>query len=51
MNDPDPNPMNHPSEQPAGTDDAPHFGRLLMVLAGAVLLIVAITFLSEYFYS
>ena len=26
------NPMNHPAEQPAGCDDAPKFGRLLIVL-------------------
>lgn len=45
------NPMHHPPEQPTGTDDAPKFGRLLLVLAGAVMLIVAITFLSEALYS
>lgn len=45
------NPMNHPAEQPAGSDDSPKFGRLLIVLICAVLLIVAITFLSEAFYT
>lgn len=51
MNDDERNPMNHPDEQPAGTSDAPHFGRLLLVLAAVVLLIVAITFASEALYS
>ena len=51
MTEPQDNPMNHPEEQPAGTDDAPKFGRLLLFLAAAVLLIVAITFASEAFYS
>lgn len=45
------NPMNHPEEQVSGTDDAPKFGRLLIVLACAVLLIVLITFVSEAMYS
>ncbi len=44
-------PMNHPPEQPTGTDDAPKFGRLLLVLAAAVMLIVAITLASEALYS
>lgn len=51
MNDPQDNPMNHPDEQPVGTNDTPKFGRLLLFLAGAVLLIVAITLASEAFYS
>ncbi len=51
MNEPQDNPMNHPEEQPVGTDDSPKFGRLLLLLIGAVLLIVAITFASEAFYS
>jgi hypothetical protein len=33
--------------EPAGADDAPKFGRLLIVLALAVALIVAITFAAE----
>ncbi|MGH8809136.1 MAG: hypothetical protein ACREX0_14785 [Noviherbaspirillum sp.] len=45
------NPMHHPDEQPTGTDDAPKFGRLLLLLAGAVLLIVVVTFVSEAIYS
>lgn len=45
------NPMNHPDEQPAGTDDAPKFGRLLIILLFAVLSIAALTFVSEKFYS
>ncbi len=51
MHDPDSNPMKHPAEQPAGVDGSPKFGRLLIVLAGAVLLLVGITVLSERFYS
>jgi hypothetical protein len=47
----DQNPMNHPAEQPAGTDDVPRFGRLLVVLLLAVLSIVALTFFAEKFYS
>ncbi len=34
-----------------GSDDSPKFGRLLIVLALAVLLIVGITFMSEALYS
>jgi hypothetical protein len=45
------NPMRHPAEQPAGSDGNPKFGRLLIVLALAVLAIVAITFISERLYS
>lgn len=51
---PDPsrsNPMHHPAEQSAGADGVPRFGRLLLVLIGAVLLIVVITFASEAYYS
>lgn len=51
MSDPQDNPMQHPEEQPTGTDEGPHFGRLLLILGGAVLVIVAVTFLSEAFYS
>jgi hypothetical protein len=51
MDEPDNNPMHHPDEQPTGTDDAPKFGRLLLVLGGAVLLIVAITLISEAIYT
>lgn len=53
MNEQEPveNPMNHPAEPPMGTDDTPKFGRLLIVLFLAVMLIVAFTFGSEAFYS
>jgi hypothetical protein len=50
-NDHGDNPMQHPEEQAAGSDGAPKFGRLLAVLVAAVLLIVAITFASEAYYS
>jgi hypothetical protein len=45
------NPMNHPPEQPAGSNDTPKFGRLLLILGAAVLVIVAVTFASEALYS
>jgi hypothetical protein len=51
MEEPDDNPMHHPAEQPAGSDDAPRFGRLLIVLVCAVLLVAAITVISEALYS
>jgi hypothetical protein len=50
-NDPHDNPMNHPAEQPTGAEGSPKFGRLLLVLIGAVLLVVAITLASEALYS
>ena|GEM_PF-277070 len=50
MSEKDDNPMGHPEEQPAG-GDSPKFGRLLLVLVGVVLLIVAITLGSEALYS
>ncbi|MES2538874.1 MAG: hypothetical protein V4632_23695 [Pseudomonadota bacterium] len=43
--------MNHPDEQPVGTDGSPKFGRLLIVLVIAVLLIGAITWGSEAYFS
>jgi hypothetical protein len=43
--------MNHPAEQPVGVDGSPKFGRLLIVLILVVLLIVAITFGSEAYFS
>ncbi len=46
-----PNPMQHPDEPPIGTDGTPQFGKLLVVLAVAVMLIVAITFLSQAYFS
>lgn len=51
MNEPRDNPMQHPSEQPSGTEGSPKFGRLLIALALAVLLIIAITLVSESLYS
>jgi hypothetical protein len=51
MEDPNDNPMRHPDEQPIVSDDSPKFGRLLIVLVLAVLLIVAITFISEALYT
>ena len=45
------NPMNHPEEQPSGSEGSPKFGRLLIVLVLAVILIGFITFASEWFYS
>ncbi len=51
MNDQRDNPMKHPPEQPAGTDESPKFGRLLLILGAAVLVIVAVTFASEALYS
>ena len=43
------NPMQHPDEQPSGADHGPHFGRLLIVLAAAVMLLGLITWaLVEY---
>ncbi|GAA4033886.1 hypothetical protein [Actimicrobium antarcticum] len=49
--EPLPNPMDHPEELPTGTDGTPKFGRLLIVLAIAVTLIVAITFGSQEYFS
>lgn len=45
------NPMNHPPEQAAGAEGTPKFGRLLLVLAAVVMLIVVLTFVSEAMYS
>jgi hypothetical protein len=43
--------MSHPEEQRTGSEEAPRFGRLLLVLLAAVLIVVAITFASEAYYS
>ncbi|WP_420473171.1 hypothetical protein [Noviherbaspirillum sp. ST9] len=51
MSDESDNPMDHPPEQPSGADEAPRFGRLLLVLGAAVLVIVAVTIASEALYS
>jgi len=44
-------PMLHPKEQAAGSDGSPRFGRLLIVLVLAVVLIGVITFASEAYFS
>jgi hypothetical protein len=49
--DPLNNPVKHPEEQPSGSDESPKFGRLLIVLIFAVLLIGAITLGSEAYFS
>ena len=47
-----PNPMEHPDEQqPDGSDGSPKFGRLLIVLVIAVMMIVGITFGSQAYFS
>ena len=51
MNEENNNPMKHPPEQPAGAEGTPKFGRLLLILVAAVLVIVAVTFASEALYS
>jgi hypothetical protein len=51
MEGPNGNPMNHPEEQPTGTDGTPKFGRLLIVLFLVVVLIGLITWASEAWYS
>jgi hypothetical protein len=45
------NPMQHPEEQPSGSDGTPKFGRLLIVLISVVLLLGLITYLSQVWYS
>ncbi len=40
------NPMQHPEEQPVMSDQTPQFGKLLLVLAAAVLLLALITWAS-----
>jgi len=47
----DNNPMQHPEEQPSGTDGTPKFGRLLVVLAFSILIVVLLTFGSEAYYT
>ncbi|SFU38457.1 hypothetical protein [Pseudoduganella namucuonensis] len=44
--------MTEPTTQPPADDDgSPKFGRLLIVLVLAVLLVVALTFATEAYYS
>lgn len=45
------NPMAHPEEQGGGDDGSPKFGRLLLVLVAAVMLVGAVTFASLAIYS
>ncbi len=45
------NPVQHPDEQPAGSDGTPKFGRLLLVLILVVVVVGLITFASEALYS
>ncbi len=45
------NPMQHPEEQPTGSDGTPKFGRLLLVLAFGVLMVVVLTFGSLAYYT
>ncbi len=40
------NPMQHPEEQPVISDQTPQFGKLLLVLVAAVLLLALITWAS-----
>ncbi len=40
------NPMQHPDEQPVVSNQTPQFGKLLLVLAAAVLLLALITWAS-----
>jgi hypothetical protein len=49
--EPPKNPMNHPEEQPSGTDGSPKFGRLLVFLIIVVLAIGLLTLASEAYYS
>lgn len=51
MNDSGKSPMEHPDEQPSGSDGTPRFGRLLLVLLAAVLAMVGLTVFSEWLYS
>lgn len=55
MNDPTEDQLNaphgHPDEQPAGADGSPKFGRLLIVLALAVIMIGVLTLTSEAYFS
>jgi hypothetical protein len=51
MEEPENNPMNHPAEQPSGSDDSPKFGRLLLVLAAAVLIMFLVSVLSAQYFA
>ena len=45
------NPMQHPEEQPVESDGTPKFGKLLIVLALSILLVVLVTFGSQAYYT
>lgn len=47
---PDDNPMQHPEELPVETGGSPKFGRLLIVLVLAVVMIGVLTFAAEAYY-
>ncbi len=51
MLNPDENPMHHPDEPEAGGEGSPRFGRLLIVLLIAVLMIGVLTFAGEAYFS
>lgn len=44
------NPMQHQEEQVSGSDGVPKFGRLLIVLAIVVAILIALTFGSLAYY-
>lgn len=43
--------MEHPDEQPGGLPDSPRFGRLLIVLVLAVLMVGLLTVASEAYFT
>lgn len=43
--------MQHPDEQPPSGDGTPKFGRLLLVLIFAVILMILLTIATEAYYS
>lgn len=45
------NPMQHPDEQPGSMPDSPRFGRLLIVLVLAVLMVGVLTLASEAYFT
>jgi hypothetical protein len=51
QNEPNENPMQHPEEPPMGSDGTPKFGRLLIVLAFGLLMVVLLTFGSQAYYT
>ena len=45
------NPMNRPEQRPTGVEGSPKFGRLLIVLVLAVVLLGLLTWATEAFYT